>query len=217
MLNKDLKILNFNYYKILKRQTKLLLKNSISKIITPIGSFKIFIIKGFATMMTKTVAWKFINESNRFYLSKIKKCAISYEDSVYIITKWKKQYGDPILALNNLIKIDGKFRNLIRTIIANPTFLLHSYEKIKNKINFITKKNSLEKTLNLFNFKWIEKTATELKQGKYIFGLKKKNIIFRWKLKLKQKKGLAIINFMDKIVQKAIEIVLSEIYENLLK
>jgi retron-type reverse transcriptase len=92
---------------------------------------------------------------------------------------------------------------------------LHSYKQIKNKEGFFIEKGFLEKKLNVLNFKQIEKIAIKIRQGIYVFGFGEKKSIL--KLSSKQNRKLISINFWDKIVQKAIQIVLNKIYENLLK
>jgi len=131
-----------------------------------------------------------------------------------IFLKWKKQYRDQIRALNDLTKIKGNYKNLLKIIIVNLIFLLHSYEQIKRKKSYF-KGKFFRKRLNAFSFKWIEKIFLELKQGIYVFKIRKKKSIF--KLDFKQNKELITINFLDKIVQKVIRIVLNKIYKNILK
>jgi hypothetical protein len=108
---------------------------------------------------------------------------------------------------------DGIYTKITAKYLANPEFLKLAYGLIKNKESNLTPGGDFSKTtLDGISASWFEKTALQLKNCVYEFKANQRKDI--------PKKGtrftrpLTIVNPRDKIVQKAIQLILEEIYEN---
>ncbi|CAK9442414.1 unnamed protein product, partial (mitochondrion) [Lodderomyces beijingensis] len=103
---------------------------------------------------------------------------------------------------------DGKYNGLIN-IISNPDFLLHSYKEIKSKSGNMTKGTDNE-TFDGIKMSWFSKTGSSLKSGKWDFKPMRMVEIPKSNGKMRP---LKIASPRDKIVQKALQIILERIYE----
>lgn len=124
------------------------------------------------------------------------------------------QNGSPGVfnSLGNLEKVNGKFRKIIH-IIANVDMLKYAYNQIKSKPGNLTPGTDKE-TLDGISEEWFHKASRALLTGEYIFRTSRR-------IEIPKPKGgtrpLTIGNPRDKIIQKAVEIVLNYIYENKLR
>lgn len=119
----------------------------------------------------------------------------------------------PFFILNNLIKLGGKFRWLLKDIISEPLFLIFSYLSIENAQGNITQ-DKFNVTLDYLNVKWFLNISKKLKCGDFIWSDSSR---FHAPKKKGGYKPLNINPLRDKIVQQSIYIVLNKIYENKLK
>ena len=108
---------------------------------------------------------------------------------------------------------DGIYTHITTRFLANPEFLKLAYARIKNKEGNLTSGgNNSNVTLDGISQKWFKDTALRLKNGTYEFSPSRRiNIPKKGSLKLRP---LTMGNPRDKIIQKAIQLVLEEIYEN---
>lgn len=95
-------------------------------------------------------------------------------------------------------------------IISDIDTLILAYELIKSKKSVNTKDNN-DETLEKINFKWFQQVSKKLIDGKYKFSAVKRIIISNPTDKFSNKS--LSIPIKEKIVQKAIDIVLKMIYE----
>nr|YP_010338940.1 putative reverse transcriptase protein [Erythrolobus coxiae]UNJ19012.1 putative reverse transcriptase protein [Erythrolobus coxiae] len=106
---------------------------------------------------------------------------------------------------------DGFYIHITTRFLANPDFLKLAYVCIENKEdNLISKSNSI--TLKGISQKWFEEIALRLRNGTYEFSSS-------CKLNIKKKSSFKLRSFImgnikDRVIQKAIQLVLEEIYEN---
>lgn len=109
--------------------------------------------------------------------------------------------------LNNIRKENGKFRFLLKNIIADPVFLIYSYKTIINNTNDIKPFELINlMTLQKINIHWFFQTSQLIKNEK-----------FKWSYNFHKhilKKTTELESIKNKIIQKAIYLVLSYIYEN---
>lgn len=101
------------------------------------------------------------------------------------------------------------YRKLIQ-IMSNPAFLHACYEAIKSKPGNMTKGTSNE-TLDGIKWEWFEETAEKIKTGKFNFRAARRVMID--KPGKMEKRPLGIANPRDKIIQKAIQVLLQSIWE----
>lgn len=110
------------------------------------------------------------------------------------------------------INREQKFTSLIG-IIANPTVLTLAYELIKSKQGNMTFSKGIDDT-TLVSLEWINKTSKQLQAGKFKF---KPSRLFSVRIpkpgKPSDSRPLGIINPREKVVQKAIQMVLEAVYE----
>ena len=106
---------------------------------------------------------------------------------------------------------DGIYTHITNRFLANPEFLKLAYALIKNKEGNLTSGGN-NITLDGISSKWFEDTALRLKKGTYEFTSSRRiNIPKKGSSKLRP---LTMGNPRDKIIQKAIQLILEEIYEN---
>lgn len=106
---------------------------------------------------------------------------------------------------------DGIYTHITKRFLANPEFLKLAYARIKNKEGNLTSGGN-NFTLDGISPKWFEDTALRLKKGTYKFSPSRRiNTPKKGSLKLRP---LTMGNPRDKIIQKAIQLILEEIYEN---
>lgn len=105
---------------------------------------------------------------------------------------------------------DGKY-NRIMQLVTDPLFLVACYEEIKGKPGNMTKGIKRE-TLDGLSFEWFEKTALKIKQGNFNF-LPSRRIEIP-KPNSDKFRPLTIASPRDKIVQKALQVILEAIWEN---
>ena len=108
---------------------------------------------------------------------------------------------------------DGIYTRITTRFLTNPEFLKLAYAHIKNKEGNLTPGGDKSNvTLDGISQKWFENTALRLKNGTYEFTPSRRvNIPKKSSLK---SRPITMGNPRDKIVQKAIHLVLEEIYEN---
>jgi group II intron reverse transcriptase/maturase len=120
-------------------------------------------------------------------------------------------YSNSILtALKDLQPKNGQYVNLTKNFLSNPEFLKFAYYHIKNKPGNATPATTPE-TLDAINYDWFEKIAKEISEGKYNFQNCRR--IHITKADKKQNRPITIGNPRDKIIQKAMQIILEEIFE----
>lgn len=120
-------------------------------------------------------------------------------------------YSDSILsALKDLQPKNGQYINLTKFCLSNPEFLKFAYYHIKNKPGN-TILSTTSETLDAITHDWFEKTAKDISEGKYAFQNCRR--IHIPKADKKQYRPITIGNPRDKIVQKAMQIILEEIFE----
>jgi retron-type reverse transcriptase len=110
------------------------------------------------------------------------------------------------------INREQKFTSLIG-IIANPTVLTLAYELIKSKQGNMTFSKGIDDT-TLVSLEWINKTSKQLQAGQFKF--KPSFPLFSPDTKAgkpSDSRPLGIINTREKVVQKAIQMVLEAVYE----
>lgn len=102
---------------------------------------------------------------------------------------------------------NGIYTNITIRFLANAEFLKSVYALIRNKEG-----NNSNGTLDNIFKKWSKDTASNLKDGTYEFSSSRRiNIPKKGSLKTRP---LTMGNPKDKIIQKAIQLILEEIYEN---
>ena len=117
-----------------------------------------------------------------------------------------------IISKLSTFKIDkcGKYIDLTKEFLCDPNFLKFAYHMIRNNVGINAK--SLDKeTLDGINNEWFLKAALSIKKSQYKF--KPARQIKINKANTNNKRILTITNSRDKIVQKAISILLELIYE----
>jgi len=120
---------------------------------------------------------------------------IAYDSSVSII--------DKIFAFQ--IHKSGKYIDLTKNFLTDPKFLKFAYYQVR-------KDKGAYKELDCINDKWFEKTALRIKNATYKFkpakevSIPKPHKVFN--------RVLTVINGRDRIIQKAMAILLEMIYEN---
>lgn len=118
----------------------------------------------------------------------------------------------PFILLKNLKKNNGKFRYLLKNVIAEKKFLMYAYKTMVIIPNYIShlhsKNNILTKEINV---KWFENLGETLKNGKFSWNWSRE---IYTKQSFKNNILLNIDSYKNKIIQKAVYLVLLEIYEN---
>lgn len=120
--------------------------------------------------------------------------------------------GNCIYRLENIkiLKKDHKYRNLTKTFLTDPNFLVLAYLQAKSWPGDMT--SSIDKiTLVGIDQKWFINAATKIKNNTYIF--KPAKVIEISKPNRKTLRPLTVGTPKDKIIQKAISILLTQIYE----
>jgi group II intron reverse transcriptase/maturase len=108
---------------------------------------------------------------------------------------------------------DGIYTLITARFLANPEFLKLAYARIKNKEGNLTSGGgNLHVSLDGISQKWFQDTALHLKNNSYEFSSTRRINIT--KKSSNKSRPLTIGNPKDKIIQKAIQLVLEEIYEN---
>jgi len=106
---------------------------------------------------------------------------------------------------------DGMYINITEKFLSNPAFLKLAYSRISNRAGNLTPATSKE-TLEGISSSWFNEAAEKLRKGTYEF-----EVARRVEIPQAQNPGqtrpLTIVNPRDKIVQKAVQLVLEEIYE----
>lgn len=107
---------------------------------------------------------------------------------------------------------DGIYTKITSRFLANPEFLKLAYSQIKNKKGNLTyEKNDTKIKLNKISQNWFQNTALLLNNGNYKFDTNQKINI--QKNKTKNHEPISITKSKNKIIQKAIKLILEEIYE----
>lgn len=122
-------------------------------------------------------------------------------NSITSVSSWAKY------EVNMLLKGDGTYNGLIR-ILSNPEFLQACYLEIKSKPGNMSKGTD-NTTLDGINIKWFERTAKDLLNGNFSFSPARRVMIP--KPGKKEKRPLSVANPRDKIIQKALTVVLETI------
>ena len=109
---------------------------------------------------------------------------------------------------------DGIYTHITKNFLANPDFLMLAYNLLKNKEGNLTPGDTSEETtLDGLSKDWFKNIALDIKNGTYEF--KTSHRIYVPKKGDNNKlRPLTINNPRDKIIQKAIHLILEEIYEN---
>lgn len=94
--------------------------------------------------------------------------------------------------------------------ICHEDVLMLAYELIKSKPGNKTPGSNKE-TLDGINKKWIKRTSKLLRAGRFKFGLARRTLIP--KVGKPSERPLTIISPREKVVQKAVAIVLNEVFE----
>lgn len=110
--------------------------------------------------------------------------------------------------MNKYRKADGNYNGLIR-ILTNPLFLQACYLEIKSKPGNMTPSGTNKDTLDGIKLKWFENTASDLLSGRFNFAPARRVMIP--KPGKKELRPLSIANPRDKIVQKALAVLLEAI------
>jgi group II intron reverse transcriptase/maturase len=110
--------------------------------------------------------------------------------------------------LGNHVDNQKKYRKIV-DILANPKFLIACYELIKSKPGNMTP-GADPSTIDGIDLKWFYQTAEQIKNGTYKFNPVRIQEIPKSNGKMRL---LGISSPREKIVQKAIEMVLSNIWE----
>lgn len=114
--------------------------------------------------------------------------------------------------LKTFMSKDNKYYN-INNLLGDPYFLIACYENIKSKSGNMTKGID-NYTLDGINGKWFIETAKKLKSGTYYFNAAR--LVDIPKI-IGKTRTLSITSSRDKIVQKAVALILEAIYEPLFK
>lgn len=112
--------------------------------------------------------------------------------------------------LNKYMSKNGKYNGIIN-ILANPLFLQACYLEIKSKPGNMSKGIDKE-TLDGINLNWFEKISQEIKSGKFNFSPSRRVMIL--KPGKKELRPLSITNPREKIVQKALNTLMENIWED---
>jgi retron-type reverse transcriptase len=104
----------------------------------------------------------------------------------------------------------GKYINITKELLCDPDFLRLAYSKIKSNKGVNTKATDNE-TLDGINSEWFDKAANLIKAAQYKFKPARMKDIP--KASSNEKRIITITNSRDKIIQKAIALVLEMIYE----
>jgi retron-type reverse transcriptase len=114
--------------------------------------------------------------------------------------------------LKNLKKKNNKFRYLLKNVISEPLFLIYAYRTIQNTLGDMTLCDLTSKTaLNNIDINWFINLSKKLKKNKFNWGFSPWSYTSK---KLNSEKPFYINSPKNKIIQKAIYLVLLEIYEN---
>lgn len=108
---------------------------------------------------------------------------------------------------------DGIYIRIVSRFLANPEFLKLSYVWLKSKESL----SILEYTCNPsiphgFSNDWFHKVALDIKRGRYKMKLSRSLYVFT--SGILRTRFLTMSDFRDKILKKAIQLVLEEIYEH---
>lgn len=110
-------------------------------------------------------------------------------------------------------KKDNIYTHITSHFLANPEFLKLAYSLLKNKEDNLTPGgNNSKTTLDGISRTWFDDTALRLRKGTYQFSPSRRISIS--KKDSLTPRSLTVGNPKDKIIQKAIQLVLEEIYEN---
>lgn len=109
---------------------------------------------------------------------------------------------------------DGIYINITKKFLTNPDFLLLAYNLIKSKKGNLTpsNKSNLE-TFDGLSYNWFTETALKIKNGTLNFKTSRQIQIPK-KGNINKSRPLIINSPRDKIIQKAINLILTEIYEH---
>jgi hypothetical protein len=113
-------------------------------------------------------------------------------------------------ALKDLQPKNGQYVNLTKFFLSNPNFLKFAYYHIKSKLGNTISATTLE-ILDVISQDWFEKTAKDISEGIYTFQNCRR--IHISKVDKKKNRYITMRNPKDKIVQKAMQIILEEIFE----
>ena len=112
--------------------------------------------------------------------------------------------------VDKYLKGNGTYNGLIR-IISNPLFLQGCYNEIKSKPGNMMSKGMDNTTLDGISKKWFEDISNEILKGKFKFSPARRVMIP--KPGKKELRPLSIASPREKIVQKAIAVILEAIWE----
>jgi RNA-directed DNA polymerase len=108
---------------------------------------------------------------------------------------------------------DGIYTKITKRFLANPEFLKLAYAHLKSKDGNLTPGGDPAKvTLDGITEEWFKESAKKIELGIYSFDIARRINIK--KKTSKKTRTLTIGNPRDKIIQKAYQMILNEIYEN---
>ena len=108
-------------------------------------------------------------------------------------------------------ELKKKVRNLIQ-ILGDPSYLVKCYDEIKSIPGNMTKGSKAETLLDKLSFSRFEKTANLIKTNQFQFSPSRRVEIA--KPNSTKPRPLTIASARDKIVQKAVQLILQAIWEN---
>jgi group II intron reverse transcriptase/maturase len=139
--------------------------------------------------------------SSPIFTEKISKSSFSEEELCRVIGNELDKFKD----------LNGKYNGIIR-IIANPLFLLECYKIIKSKPGNLSP-GTIPETLDGIDEVWFKKTADELLIGRYQFKPARQVLIP--KKVANTFRPINISSPREKIVQKALQLLLTSIFEKI--
>lgn len=131
----------------------------------------------------------------------------------FFLTNPSNYSNNILVALKNLCFQNSKYINLTNNFLAKSNFLKFSYYFIKNHSGSSFSFNLLSKfffgSIVIVNHKWFKQIAKDIFKGTYIFQ-DCQDVLF---IKVNTKLTFHIRILKDKIVQKALKIILEKIFE----
>lgn len=107
---------------------------------------------------------------------------------------------------------DGVYTGIVSRFLANPEFLMIAYVLAKNKVSTSILQDNCDTTIvSYFSKDWFQKIAADIKCGTY--KIKVSRSVSICTKTVTKPRFLVISDLKDKIIKKAIQLVLEEIYE----
>ena len=173
------------------------------------GFFYVILIDFNVNNLTKNNSFVVVTNKNHSIILKTSSISQKVQDNSQIT----KQLVDDCLNKLKEIKLskkNKKYINLTKNFLTDPNFLVVAYLQIKSKPGNMTPSIDQE-TLDGIDKNWFINAANKIKNNQYIF--KPARLIKVPKSNSSEFRPLTIGSPRDKIVQKAISIILNQIYE----